>query len=161
MKDNLTEQFKGFEAEDAYKYFVASHQKSEYVRFDNDREHDIITRNSAELLSFRIEKMHEDLKGSMERHDSKMDEDHALLKDKMDELKRENQYFRQELSKIYNPNKLKKNTLYFASGALASIALSVYADIDLVHPFVSYAILFSAIIFHVMSLVMKKQDSEA
>lgn len=162
MKNCQKEQLKdvgyyiSFDCNDVY-------DKSEYIKINTNSisEKKVEIENSTiETLTREIRGFRDEVKEQLADHDNKVAGDHQLLLDELKNLKLENQYFRHELSKIYNPDRLKKKSLYIALGALSSIALSVFASIDIIHPIASYSILFAAIIFHIMSLIMNKQDSE-
>ena len=108
----------------------------------------------------QIQKSLQDIQESLSKHDLKAEKAHENFANKMEQLERENKYFRNKVSAANSPDKLKIRSFYIILGAAISLGFSIFCDINLVHPILSVATLSSAIIFHIMALIMKKQDGK-
>jgi hypothetical protein len=97
----------------------------------------------------------------LSKHDKKQSDERKELSSKLDLLQAENNYFRRQMIEKYTPQKLQIGSLIVASVMLICIGFSIFADIDLIHPLLSGLIFFTAIIFHIMALLMVVQDRKS
>ncbi len=114
--------------------------------------------NLIETQNYEVKKKIEHVEQRIEKHDEKAQSAHDILNEKLSSLESENIYFRNLVREYHNPDKLKKNSLYFAIGSLGSLGFSVFTGVDILHPILSILVLISSIVFHIMALIMKKQD---
>jgi len=99
------------------------------------------------------------LEEKFDQHDKQTIDDHANLESKLDQALVENKYFRECLSKVNTPIRLQRNSLLSGVFAVVSYFISVNYSVDIVHPYLVAAILFSSIIFYIMSVIMLRQDN--
>jgi len=75
-------------------------------------------------------------------------------------LKSENEYFRKQLSAIYTPERLQKNSILFGLLSLGSLVLSSFFDINILHPIAGYLIFGISFVFYLMSTLMKREEKK-
>lgn len=133
-----------------------------YKHIDNfvDGESEITTKDSTTHLKEFIKKEINQLSDQIGKHDTKQSDERKKMLQQFATLQTENEYFKRQIAEIYTPRKLQYRSLLVAIMMLICIAFSLFSDINLIHPILSSFILLSAIVFHIMSLIMKKQDNK-
>lgn len=155
--------------DDIKKYIYGTNAGNQiYIAFDKDslNETGELTREftsdstddlSLSALKIQMETGFNEIKDKVDNHDTKMSRDHKALNKKIDQLERENRYFREELSTINSPEKLSRWSLYVAIFTLCSLGISLFSGIHLLHPAFGAILLITSLVFHIMSIVMKKE----
>lgn len=87
-------------------------------------------------------------------HDKKQSEERKKL---LEQLQKENQYFRRQMAAKYTPEKLRIRSLFVGILFLLFLGLALFTNIQLVHPILSTVIIITALVFHVMAILMKRE----
>lgn len=75
-------------------------------------------------------------------------------------LESQNEYYRRELSAVYTPERLQRNSILFGFLSLGSLLLSSFLDINILHPIAGYLIFGISFVFYLMSFIMKREEKK-
>ena len=75
-------------------------------------------------------------------------------------LKSDNEYCRRELSAVYTPERLQRNSILFGFLSLGSLLLSSFFNINILHPIAGYLLFGISFVFYLMSLIMKREEKK-
>lgn len=86
-------------------------------------------------------------------------EQSRLLED-YQKLKAENEYCRSQLSTVYTPERLQRNSILFGFLSLGSLILSTFFNINILNPIAAYLVFGISFVFFIMSMMMKKEEKK-
>ncbi|WDP90881.1 MAG: hypothetical protein HUN04_14740 [Desulfobacter sp.] len=134
-----------------YQRVTSDHPVSEIIIHDNSSDVLLMMEHFDRGIGRISEQLH--------KHDKKGTKERKLLMDKIDSLEKENAYYRRQMTSIYSPEKLQTRSTLICVVFLFFLCLSIFFDIQIVHPILSSTVSFTSFVFLLMSFLIKKEKS--